>query len=582
MALPGYHYPLSGAVARGANIAAFGAGIVIGDWTTPTLWPYAGGNFSAGIVLASGTPGISDVTSDGATGVWAVGYTGTLWHQPASGAATNRALPSGAVYTSCAFTAVSAYVMTSSGAVLTSGGTTLGTFPSYGFGLSGSGSVLAALLPASGVGTMTTAGVTGLIAFPAGLATPSCLAMTSGTPLAIAGWQPAASLAAANAAALNPVDATAMVAVSAGNAVQWRAAAGLTDAWAQTQALTGLASLNAMAWSPDGFHVMASSVTSGVVQILAYATGVLSLTQTLAVSGACAVAFGADSLHALVAQSGQSQLATLNFTSLWATGVPVTGLAGITTIAAYGSSGAVAACTAGLAWLSLASGIWLITGTTAVGFTPTVLAVDAFQQVYAAASGQLAVVGAAGSVIGSGSFAGVPGAIVVQQGRVVLSLPAANTLSIYGQAAPASWSLQASTTLSLGASIGLALSDTTLFAMGSGSTVTFGFSGTPFVLTNVVSGAVAQRSAGSWTVTPLGIGHTPSAIGYDAAGNLRVATTQNTTWVISSGGTALSSGVVPQIPAQNQSVPLGVAALLASPSGMFCATTIPGVLIEIP
>ena len=169
----------------------------------------------------------------------------------------------------------------------------------------------------------------------------------------------------------------------------------------------------------------------------------------------------------------------------------------------------------------------------------------------------------------------------MQQGRVILSVPAANTLYVFGQTPSGSWTQQASGALSLGASVGLALSETTLFCLGSGSTTTLGFSGTPFVLTPVVSGIVAQRSGGSWTTTGLGVGHTPSAIGYDASNNLRVVTTQNTLWTIASGGTVVSSGIVPQITQQDQSVPLGVSALLASPSGMYCATSIPGVMIEI-
>lgn len=583
MALPSYSWPQSGAAARGTGIAAFRSGVAVADWTVSVLWPYAAGAFGSGIVLASGAPGFSGVVSDGASGVWTVSYAGTLWHQPSSGAVTSRALATGAVYVGCAMASGTVFVLAASGAVLSSGGTAVGVFPTYARALAGSGVTLAALLPASGLGTMTTAGVTGLIAFPAGLITPSCLAMVSGTPVAVGGWQPAASLAAANAAALSPVDATVMAAVASGSVLLWRtgAAGALGDAWTQTQALTGVVNLDAVSWSPDGFHVMGSSVTSGVVQILGYATGALSLTQSLAVSGACATAWGNDSLHALVAQSGQAQLATLIFTSTWAAGTPVTGFAGITSVTAWGASGAVAAYSSGLAWLNFASGIWSVINRVALGFTPALLTVDPFLNTYAAASGQFSVIDPSGVNLGSGAFSGVPTGLAVQQGRVVLSVPAANALYLYGQGAPGSWSQQASGVSSLGARAALALSDTTLFVMGSGSTVTMGFSGQPFVLTSVVSGAVAQRAAGAWTVTALGVGHTPSAVAYDVSGNLRVVTTQNTAWVIAASGTVLSSGIVPQIPQQAQTVPLGVSAMMISPSGMYCATSIPGLLIEI-
>lgn len=582
MALPSYAYPPSGAVARGVSAVPFSTGIAVPDWSTPTIWPYAFGHFNAGIVLASGVPGLAAAVADAASGIWTVSYAGTLWHQPAAGTATSTSMPTGSVYTGCSFVGGSAFVLSSSGTVLTSGGIVLGSFPTHALTLAGSGTTLAALLPASGLGTMNTAGVTGLIAFPAGLTTPSCLAMGSGAPVAVGGWAAAASLVAANAAALSLIDATSMVAVGSGNASVWRSAAsGLGDAWASTQNLTGLANLTALSWSPDGFHVMAASPVSGSVQILAYAAGVLSLTQTLSVSGACATVIGTDSLHALVAQSGQAQLATLTFTSTWATGTPITGLAGITTVVGFGSSGAVAAYSSGLVYLGLASGVWTIGSTVALGFTPTLLAVDAFFDVYAAASGRFSVVDPTGLVLGSGAFTGIPTGLAVQQGRVALAVPASNTLYVYGQTPPGSWTQQASGALSLGASIGLALSDTTLFCMGSGSTVTMGFSGTPFVTTPVVSGVVAQRSGGAWTTTGLGVSNTPSAVGYDAAGNLRVLTTQNNAWVIASGGTVVSSGMVAQVSGQAASVPLGMAALTIAATGMYVATSIPGVLINI-
>jgi hypothetical protein len=164
----------------------------------------------------------------------------------------------------------------------------------------------------------------------------------------------------------------------------------------------------------------------------------------------------------------------------------------------------------------------------------------------------------------------------------VLAVPPDSLLYEVGNTAPGLWAVQSSGALAAGSTIGLGLSETTLFVMGSASTTMLGFSGTPFVFTNPVSGMAAQRVGGSWVTTILGIGHTPSAIGYDTGGNLRVATTENTIWSINSTtGAAISSGIIPQIPQQNQSVPLGVSALLAFASGMYCATSIPGTLVSI-
>lgn len=583
MALPAWSWPLSGSTARSVELAPFRSGIVAADWLTPTLWPYNGTAFTNGVVLASDTPGLAGVAADASSGVWTVAWDGRLWHQPASGVATSGVMPAGPVYVGCAFAGSQPYVMASSGTVLTSAAVVLGTWPTSGFALAGSGSMLSAVLPASGVGTMTTAGVTGLIALPAGMTVPSCLSLSAGTPVAVGGWQTAPALSGATAAALSPVDPTVMLATGTGRALLWRAASGLTDAWSQSQALTGLASLTNLCWCADGFHALAVSPSSGVVQSIAYATGVISLSQTLTVSGAAAIAVAGDSLHAVVAQSGQSQLATLINTGTWATGSPVTGTPGITTVIPYGASGAVAAYTSGLAFMTLATGGWSITNRVTLSYTPTVLGQDPFGSVYAAGSGLLSVVSTSGAaIVASGSWTGAaPTGLAVKQGRLVLAVPSDSRLYEFGNDVPGLWSLQSSGVLAAGTPVGLGLSQTTLFVMGSASTTMLGYSGTPFVLTNPVSGIAAQRIGGVWVTTVLGVGHTPSAIGYDTGGNLRVATTQNTIWNINSAGTVVSSGIIPQIAQQAQTVPLGVSSLLAFASGMYCGTSMPGVLVSI-
>lgn len=583
MSVPAWFFPASGAVARGFSIAPYGAGVAVADWLTPTVWPFAGSAFLPGITLATGTPGISAITADSASGIWAITFGGTLFHVAAVGTASSGQMPSGAVYISCATS--SGMVLSSDGVVRTSGGVTLGSWPVPAFDLASSGTTLAALLPASGLGTMNASnGVTGLIAFPAGLTTPSSLCMLSGPPVAVAGWQTAPVLSGAVAAALNPTDQTSMAAVGSGRAIVWRAPAALSDAWSQSQALTGLANLSALGWTPDGFHVLATSTVSGAVQVLGYAAGVLSLTQTLTVSGACSVAVAGDSLHALVAQSGQSQLATLTFGGTWATGSPVTGLPGISSVVPFGLSGAVAAYGSGLAYISLGSGGWGISSTVPLASAATAVTLDPFGVAYAVGSGALYVVSPSGAttppaLFGSGSWVGgKPTGLAVQEGRVVIAVPTDNKYYIFGQSLPNSWTQQTSGSLALGTTVGLGLSATTLFMLGSGSTVTWGFSGTQFILTPVLSGVVAQRSGGSWTTTPLGVGHTPSACTYDVSGNLTVLTTQNTVWSITSGGTALSTSVMQPYTAQNINVPLSLSAALLFGGSVYVATSIPGSL----
>ena len=583
MAIPAWYWPPSGAAARGVALVPFGTGLAVADWTAPQVWPFASGALSAAVALISGTPGLAGAAPDGSGGLWTVSYAGTLWHLASSLAVTGYALPSGSVYVGAAVAAGSGFAATASGSVYASSATVLGTWPTPVIALTGSGSVLAAPLPASGIGTMAAVGgATGLIAFPSAITTPSCLALASGQSVLLGGWQTAPPLSGAAAAVLDPQNAALVLAVGSGQAILWSAPGALSDAWAQTQVLTGLANLSAAAWRPDGTQGLAASLTSGVVQVLGYTGGTLSLLQTLSVSGAVSVAIAGDSLHALVAQSGQAQVATLAYAgSIWSTGVPVTGFPGIAAVVPWGATGAVAAYSGGIAYLSLSSGgVWSPGPTLALGFSPTALAVDPFLQVYAAGSGALAVASGA-TVLGSGSWSGAaPTAVAVQDGRILLAVPSDGLLRIFAKSAAAAWSQQGSQTLSLGAAVGLALSETTLFTLGSGATETYGFSGTPFALTPVRSGAVGQWNGSAWTTTALGIGHVPSSVAFDASGNAWAVTVQGTLWSISSGGAVLTSGYVPTFSGQPQTTMLGASAVLPASGHVYVATSLSGVLVE--
>ncbi len=585
MALPAWYWPPSGAAARGVALAPFGAGVAVADWTAPQVWPFAAGALGTAIALGTSAAGagLAGAAPDGSGGLWTVSASGALWHLASSLAVTGYAMPSGSVYVGAAMAAGSGFAGAASGRVYGSSASLLGTWPIPAITLAASGSVLAAPLPGSGIGTMAAVGgATGLIAFPSAITTPSCLTLASGNPVGLGGWQVAPLLSGAVAAALDMQNADLMLAVGSGHALLWSAPSAMSEAWAQTQSLTGLASLTAVAWRPDGTQALAPSLASGAVQVLGYSAGILSLLQTVTVSGAVSVAIAGDSVNALIAQSGQSQVMPLAYSgSTWATGTAVTGFPGIVAVAPVGATGAVAAYSGGLAYLGLSSGgVWSTLQTLALGFVPTALAVDPFFQVYVAGSGSLAVVSGM-ALLGSGSWAGAaPTAIAVQDGRVILAVPTDGLLRIFAKATPSSWSQEGSGTLSLGAAVGLALSETVLFTMGSGATAMYGFSGTPFVLTPVLSGAVGQWNGSAWTQTALGIGHVPSSVAFDASSNLWAATVQGTLWSISSGGAVLSSGYVPTFSGQPQTTMLGASAVLAASGHIYVATSLSGVLIE--
>lgn len=600
MTTPAWFWPTSG-VARGSAMAALGSGFAVADWTACRVWPFspASGAFGSAVTLPGVSavyPGIVGIAPASSGRAYALNAVGQLWTVPSEGVFPSGYVPQvipapSGIWTGLAAGGPSglALMVASSGYFTDSAGSVSGNFnraPAL-YAVADANSLYTLLPSVPAVGTATLpGGVTGTIALPAALALPSCLALSgsaSGDVIAVGGWQVAPPLPGSASAALNPMFPTYMIGVGPGTAQLWSAPVQYSDAWSLIQTVTGTANLNATTWRPDGVQALATSVSSGVVQAFTLGGSALSLAQTLAVSGACSVAVAGDSLHALVAQSGQAQATPLLFSGgVWAAGAAVTGLAGITALSMISTTGAYAACTAGLVPLILSGGVWAVSGSAiGLGFAPKVLTTGIYGGTFVAGSGAVAQV-ISGSVVTSGSWpGGTPTAIVVQQGRVIMTVPSDGLLRMFAVSGPGLMTQQSSTALTSGAGVGLGLSTTSLFVCGSGSTPMFGFSGTPFQLTVPYAGAVGVYVSGTgWTTTPLGTGHKPSALAFDASGNVQVVTQQNTWWTLS-GGTVTASGVVPQYPGQLQSVPLGPSALLPYGGHLFCATSLAGVLVEL-
>lgn len=589
MAIPAWFWPNPpGASARGVALVPFGAGMAIPDWTTPQVWPFSGAAFGPAIVLGTGFPGLSSCAPDGTSGLSVLSYAGTFWHLASGGGIlSSGSLPANDVYVGTA---------RASGGILRYLGSagTLWNSAASGAGSFGSTPALAlvtdstnfyTLLPAaSAVGSMTSGGVSGTVGvLPVALAVPSCLAASaSGGLLAVGGWSTALSLSGAAAAVLDPTDPTKMLAVGNGYALLWSAPSAQSNAWAQTQAVTGLANLVSCAWIPNGSQALACSFASGLVQTLNYTLGVLSATGTVSVTGAAGVSVTTDSLNALVVQSGQSALMPLIDTAgVWSAGTQVSGLPGVVAVLCSGAANAVVAYSGGVAPLTFAgSGTWIVGTPTALGFAPAAMAVDSFGLLYVVGSGILSVLSSALAVIGTGAFTGMPAAIAVTAGRVMVL--ANSTMQILGESSliPPSWTVQQAVAAvsGLGANASLGLAQTTVFVLQTGKTNMYGLSGTPYNVAPVVSGSVAVWNGATWTPAVMGIGHHPSAIAFDSSGNVQVATVENDLWSYTSGAVLLTSGSVPQY--QASGVSIGASAILASGGHIWVATSLPGVLVE--
>ena len=590
MTLPTWLLPPSGLTARGVSLVPYGSGMAVSDWTQPVLWPFSGGAFLSPVTLGSGSVGFAGAASDTSGGIWVATFDGTLWHQPYLGPATGYATggSSGAPLIGAYYAGGSGFAVSSSGKVYSSSGV-FATLPSGTTLAALSGTTMVSYQPAGGPsGTLTTlnmlTAVTGSITMPAAFSTAACVAMASGASLAIGGYVSANTvlLSGAAAAAMSPQNNALMVAVGSGFALQWAAAGGAyAENWSQIQAVTGLSNLGSVAWRPDGTQVLATNPVSGL-QVLNYSAGNLSLAQTLAISNARGLMVAGDSVHGLVVQNTLAQVAPITYSGgVWSSGTPVTGLTNILGIAPYGLSGAVAAVSGGLQYLNLAAGAWSIAAASAtLGFNPVALKVDQFNQVYAVGPTRMLAVVSGTTVVGSGTWASTAATDIAVRGNAAMIAMNSGIVKILGLSSPGVWTQQQSISLPSGSPV-LAVSDTVLFALTTGVTSLYAFSGAPFTGNNILSGGVALWNGASWASAAMGVGQIPSAMGFDLSGGVWVTTVQDTLWHVSGNGSVLSSGAIGTYTGQLSAAFLCASAVLVSGGGTYVATSIPGVMVQV-
>lgn len=596
MSAPAWFWPPSGAVARGVALTPYGAsGVYVPDWRNTLLWPFFQAA-SGSVAVSGGNPalslGIVDAVSDGASGLWALGWTGTLWRVASGGTVTANALPSG-VYGGVAVAGGQPYSLSvASGQVYASGATLVGNFGQSAYGLVASGSTLYSLLTGAGLGTLVgtmavPGGATGSITLPAAITAPSVLWGQAASPVLVGGQASLPALSGSLAFSFDPATSTQMLGVGSGTATIWNLASGGTDNWVFSQTVTGLANLGAVSWLPNG--VQAIGTGGGSVQVLHYVASVLSLQQTLSLSAAGAIAAFSTSTDALVCRSGANVVTPLTAAaSVWSVSGSSLSLTGAAAIAVTGPLAASVGFASGVATVTQINGIWSITATGALGFAPTTAAADTQGIVYfGGASGTSGVyaVCSGTTVLTSGIIAsGVPTSMVVDAGRWVMGVPSQKLL-VYGQTAPNVWSQQASGLAATGANMGLGVGGQTLFAGTVSQTILFNFLGAPiYKPQRVATGFVGIYSGtgSTWVTGALGTGNQPAALGVDVSGNIIAGCYNNALFTLDpTAGTVLSSGFVGQYPGQIPLTQMGLSAFLFSGSGVYAATSMAGDLVQV-
>lgn len=597
MTAPVYYWPPSGAAARGIALAPNGAsGMILADWTTPALWPFAGA-LASGIVLSGPVLdlGLAGAAPDAASGVYTVTQGGvatgvagaTYWHVSGGSVVSGATAFNGInLYAGVAYASGAPYFLQTGGGVTDASGATQALFGYPARFLQASGTTLYTLV-ASGstigtwaIGNFLTA--TGAIALPGAISEASCFTVAA-SPLAVAGWANAPALAGAAALAGDPTYSSLLLGVGSGAATLWasQAASGNSDSWAVSQSVTGLANLTALAWVPNGVQALATDSASGVVQVLDYSGGALSLAQTLAVANAGSVAAMASDTDALVCQTASNAVLPLTANGgTWAASGASLALPSPQAVTAVSGNVAAVAYASGVALLAKTGNTWSVAASAALSYLPTLIAADAFGRLYAAGASAFSVLSGA-TVIGSGTLAsGAPGAMAIDQGRLLFAVPAASGLLVYGQSSASGWTQQGAVT-GLAGLIALGTAGTTLFAGASAATTLFSFSGTPYQPQQVQAGVLGVYNGATWATGSLGAGRYPSAIGTDASGNYRVACADNTLWTFTSGAVFSASGAVAVYTGQVSGTPMGFSALLASGAAVYSATSLAGVLVQI-
>lgn len=595
MTAPAYYWPPSGAAARGIALAPFGAsGMIVADWTGLTVWPFF--STPGSVALASGTLlglGAAAAITDGASGLYAIPFGGTatgasgapFWHVANGGSVTQTAIYFDGQHPNTGLATVSGsqYFVQTTGDIEQYPNVLWAVFPSAPRSLAASGATAYTLLAAGGeVGTYAYGAVsTSGIALPAALANPSCLAVSGGSPLAVGGWAAAPTLTGAAALAGDPTYSSLMLGVASGSATLWSSASGNTDSWSVAQSVTGLANLSALAWVPNGVQALATDSASGVVQVLDYAGGVLSLAQTLALAGAGAIAALPSDTDALVCRPAANVVQPLTASAgTWSVSGTSLSLASPQSVVATGPGAAAVAFASGVAFLAQTGGIWSVAASAALAYPATLITADAFGRVYAAGSGAFAVF-SAHTQVGSGTLAsGAPSAMLIDSGRLVFAVPAASGLVVYGQTSASGWTQQAAVT-GLPGLLALGSAGTTLFAGASAATTLFSFSGTPYQPQQIQAGALGVYNGSTWATGALGAGHYPTALAFDVSGNVRVACADNTLWTFTSGAAFAASGAVAPYTGQTTGTPMGFSALLASGAAVYAATSLAGVLAQV-
>lgn len=578
---------------RGVGISTNSSGIIVGALLDQSAFVLTSGGVVA--TLVSGQPrmgfaGQGMQVVPAGTQTWLMDYAGMLTNfGPGSGNVTTISGTVGlSVFTgACVTSGGVPYAITSAGVLWTSGSNGLVSglsFNQNSYGLSTAGNFLYTICPSgSGVGTYNTgSNVTGFINFTSPAVINNQIVAANGTGtgsivVAVGGWNGGALSSGFTAVAADPTNPFLLIgSTPAASAVTLWTNNG-SGSFNFTQVLTGVGRTNALAWADTGSTVLGTDATNNSVYVMSYTFGTLALAQTLTVSGASGVAITTDSTHALVLQPGLNQITALQTSGLSWIASGTVAIGSPLSIIPLSSTQMLVGCSSGLATLSLSVSGWSVSSTSGVGFTPTAIFNNG-------ASGYVAVgtSGSSGVVWAnqvSGSFSGAFSGLVVQQSQIATVDMVAGMVRVFS-AYNSKITLQFSANLPANQTGALAMVGNYVFAGATGITYQF-YWGSPYILRLARVGEVGAYNGSSWVVGTLGVGNLPTALAFDASGNVIVASAGNNLYTMNSSGVFTNQNSIPVFTGQNIGVPIGIAAMQFSGTTLYAATSLNDSIIRV-
>lgn len=528
-------------------------------------------------------------TTDSAGNAWLLPTNGSsLLKLPAAGpsGATTYSMSAKPAWTGVAAIGTTPYMLSSDGNLYTLSGSTVTLVVGAGhetLGLTSDGTNVWTLIPtAPQLARFTIAGAS-INVFATPMTTPSCLAGSAAHGIAVGGWSPAAIAQGTVALTASPVTPTTTSAAISTTANAVYMVTGTDPLWAVTQTVTGTGAPSALTWVPNGQQVMVSDKANGKLQVYNLAGFTLTASTLLTIAGVSSVASTPDSTTAVATQPGSNQLQVLADTlGVWSLGATIADTNGPQAIIALSNTEMVYGVTGGITFLEFVTAAWSIGTHVTMGLDVTNLTTDGAGNIYAigtsGGSGFLTVASKAGGILASTSWTGSADAVLWNQGQIFVVDSTSSLVRAFAWLA-GGLVVEPTTTSPAGCK-GISLSGQSIWLSGSASLAQFQMTA-PFTLKPMAVGEVSIYASSAWTSCALPVGTKPSAVTWDASGNVWVSSETNDVYEISTAGAILSHTNVPVYTGQEAGVTMGFSSLLWNGGHLYAATSLSGALVEI-